>query len=120
METLRRARFIARLVLAWFAVSVGIAIASPIVNPQGLELVCSAAGAIKILVKGEDGSTQAKSHTLDCPMCAAMDAPLPAGLQPIPAALPLSRAMQSIPTARLAGLTAAPLPARGPPSPLSI
>ena len=120
MESLRRARFIARLVLAWFAVFIGVAIASPIVKPQALELVCSATGTVKMLVKGDDGSTPAKSHTLDCPMCAPMGAPPPAGPSPVPAAQPLSRVVQSIPAARVAGLTAAPPPGRGPPSSLSI
>lgn len=120
METLRRTRIIARLVLAWFALSIGIAIASPIAHPQSLELICSAAGTVKVMVQGDDGTTQAKSHTLDCPMCTATGAPPPAGSRPTPAVLPLSRAVQSIPAARIAGLTAAPLPACGPPSSLSI
>lgn len=119
MESLRRARFMARLVLAWFALSLVTAVAAPIVKPQAIEWVCSA-GAAKLMVQGGDGSAQAGGHTWDCPMCAATGAPPPvASSLPAPA-LPLSRAVQSIPAARIAALTAAPLPARGPPSLFSL
>ena len=117
MESLRRARFMARLVLAWFALSLGIAVAAPIVKPQAVEWVCSA-GTAKLVVQGGEGSTPAGVHSWDCPMCGATGAPPPAAGSLPTAALPLSVAVQSIPAARIAGLTAAPLPARGPP-PLS-
>jgi hypothetical protein len=114
MQALRNARRIARLVLAWFALSLGVAIASPLVKPAGIEVICSGGGAIKLLVKG-DGGTAPATHTLDCPLCASIAAP-----PPVPriefASLPvLGHAVQAIPAARIAALTAAPLPARGPP-----
>jgi hypothetical protein len=116
MHSLRRARFLARLVLAWFAMSLGVAIASPLVRPAGIEVICSGAGSIKLLVKGEpDGSTTA-THTLDCPLCASVGAPPPAlraDLEFVPAP---GHAVQPIPAAHIASTAAAPLPARGPPS----
>ena len=115
MESLRRVRFIARLVLAWFALSVGIAIASPILNPQGLKWVCSAAGTIKLLATNDGGSAHANGHTPECPVCSTTGAPPPVAVAFSAVPLPLSRAVQSIPAARIAWLTAAPLPARGPP-----
>lgn len=44
MHRLRQARFLARLVLAWFALPLGVALASPLVQPQSLEMVCSGGG----------------------------------------------------------------------------
>ena len=57
MQTLRHAHFLARFVLVWFALAIGVAIASPIVNPQAIELICSGSGgAMKLLVKSDDGA----------------------------------------------------------------
>lgn len=116
MHRLRNARFLARLVLLWFALSIGAAIASPLVKPQAMELVCSGAGAVKVLIKTDDGSKEMSAGMLDCPLCASIGAPPPVvrlGAEPVP---PLAYVLQAIPAARIASLTAAPLPARGPPS----
>lgn len=114
MQTLRRAHHLARFVLVWFALSIGVAIASPLVKPQALELVCSGAGAIK-LVK-TDGDAKVSGHTLDCPLCAAVGAPPPAHLAQPVQARPLGHALLPLVSAHIAGRTAAPLPARGPPA----
>ena len=114
MQRLRHARFLARLVLAWFALSLGVAIASPLVQPKAMQLVCSGS-AMKLVIQGGDEGQAPATHTLDCPLCAAASAPPPA-VEPAPVVQPLARAVQSIPAADLAARTAAPLPARGPPS----
>lgn len=49
MSALRPARSLARLVLAWFVLALGIAVASPLVKPQSWQMVCSAAGTVKLL-----------------------------------------------------------------------
>ncbi|HVZ42633.1 MAG TPA: DUF2946 family protein [Ramlibacter sp.] len=120
MHRLRQARFLARLVLAWFALALGAAIASPLVKPQSLELVCSASGATKLLATdaGEDNGTAPALHhgTLDCPLCLFAGAPPPVVVVDLPSMQPLGHAVQPIVAARIAVLTAAPLPARGPPS----
>jgi hypothetical protein len=117
LQLLRNAHLLARFVLVWFALSIGVAIASPIVKPRAMELVCSGAGVMKLLVKTDDGSQEVVSHTLDCPLCATSSAPPPpvARLSAEPAQ-PLAYVLQSIPAAHIASLTAAPLPARGPPA----
>ncbi|MHA7599102.1 hypothetical protein ACX12L_04110 [Alicycliphilus sp. T452] len=105
-----------RAVLAWFALSLGVAVASPLVNPQGLELVCSGTGVMQVIAKQDGGAPAMGAAHLDCPMCmplAAPPPPAPAGAQPPPA--PLSHVLRPIAAARLAAATAAPLPARGPP-----
>jgi hypothetical protein len=115
MQALRHATFLARLVLAWFALTLGVAIASPMVNPQAMELVCSGAGAVKLVVSSEGGTAPVGGHTLDCPLCASFSAP-PATAPVIAAPLlPRSDLIALIPTSRIALRAAAPLPARGPP-----
>ncbi len=117
MFFLRHCKSIARLVLVWFALSLGAAVASPIVAPKALEVICSGSGVMKILVRAADGSvTEVSKPMLDCPACATLGAPPPViGVQVVPAQ-PLAYALQSIPSAHIAALTAAPLPARGPPT----
>jgi hypothetical protein len=117
MQALRRAHTLAKFVLVWFALSIGVAIASPLIKPQAIELICSGSGAMKLLVKSDDGSaTTTSSHTLDCPLCAQISAPPPVVKLHAEPAQPLAYALQSIPAAHTAARTAAPLPARGPPS----
>ncbi|MDB5875472.1 MAG: hypothetical protein JWQ07_4914 [Ramlibacter sp.] len=115
MQRLRNAALLARLVLAWFALSIGVAVASPVIKPQGIELICSGSGAIKLLAQGDDAGKPLAAHTLDCPLCAPFAAP-PVANQGLAHSLPLAHAVQAIPAARIAALTAAPPPARGPPT----
>ncbi len=118
MNALRNAHFLARLVLVWFALSLGVAIASPLVKPQAMELICSGAGMMKLVLQTDDGGSQEVTrYTLDCPLCMTGNAPPPPiiGLTAEPAQ-PLAYVLQSIPAARIAALTAAPPPARGPPA----
>ena len=96
---------IGRWVLLWF------------VHPQSMELVCSGAGPIKVVVHTEDGARELGASHMDCPLCVLTGAPPPAMVAPaFDLPLPLGRVVQSIPAARLAAATAAPLPARGPPT----
>lgn len=117
---LRHSRFLAligRVVLAWFVLSLGVAVASPVVKPQAMELVCSAAGAVKVIVQTDDGAQEMGASHVDCPLCTLTGAPPPLPMvASFDLPLPLARAVQSIPAARLAAATAAPLPARGPPA----
>ena len=117
MQTLRNTVQIARLVLVWFVLSIGVAVASPAVNPKTMELVCSASGSAKLVVQGEDGSASASSHLLDCPLCAAVGAPPPVAINTaLSQPSPLSHALLPIEAARIASATAPPLPSRGPPT----
>ncbi len=116
LQFMRQAHFLARFVLVWFALSIGVAIASPIVKPQAMELICSGSGAMKLLVKTDDGAQELSGHTLDCPLCATLNAPPPVARWQVAPPQPLAYALRPIPAANIAGRTAAPLPARGPPS----
>lgn len=116
MMAQRTARLIARFVLAWFVSYLGAAVASPVIHPGvSFELVCSGAGTAK-LIKKTDGAAESSAASMDCPLCAPGGAPPPSvpALAPVPPQ-PLAYVLRAIPAARIAAITAAPLPARGPP-----
>jgi hypothetical protein len=114
MQVMRNAIQLTRLVLVWFALSLGVAIASPVVNPHSMDLVCTSSGSMKLVVQGDD-DVAASSHTLDCPLCASISAPPPAINTSLTQPSPLAHVLQPIAAAHIAALTAPPLPSRGPP-----
>jgi hypothetical protein len=116
MQSLRHAHRIARFMLVWFALSIGVAIASPWVSPQGLQLVCSAAGSVKAITGSDDGITKPRRLTLDCPLCAGVGAPPPVVVAYFSSAAPRFFALPAQHSFILPLASAAPLPARGPPT----
>jgi hypothetical protein len=115
MQKLRHALQLSRFVLVWFALSVGVAIASPVLSPKGMDMVCTGTGTMKLVVLGDDDAT-VSSLTLDCPLCASVSAPPPALSAALTQPSPLAHAVQPIAAAHIAALTAPPLPSRGPPA----
>lgn len=117
MHALRTSTILARLVLAWFVLTLGVAVASPVVHPKAMELVCSASGSVKlVVVDGTSEGQQGTSHTLDCSLC--LPASLPTPLFPHQLVLPQVHvnARHPFASAHIAALLGAPLPPRGPPS----
>lgn len=118
MQTLRNANLFARFVLAWFVLSMGVAIASPLVQPKGMQLVCSAAGAITVQfdLGDEGGLSGAQANTLDCPLCAAVGAPPHHAPLQVLAPMGLGYALQLSAEPQSVHRAAAPFPPRGPPA----
>jgi hypothetical protein len=116
MQHLRLAHHLVRFVLAWFVLSIGVAVASPLIKPHATELICTGTGTMKLLVKTDDGVKEVSSHTLDCPLCAHVGTPPPAVRADATLHQPLAHALRPQVAAHIAWLTAAPLPPRGPPS----
>ena len=116
MHRLRTARLFARLVLAWFVLATGVAIASPLVQPQASALVCSIGGVMKLLPVGDDADAAPSGAVLlDCPLCLQMAAPpvqAPALAARAPASPRMSVQAAPLHVARAAG----PAPGRGPPA----
>jgi hypothetical protein len=115
LHHLRRTRWLAALLLAWFMLFVGAASAAPLMKAGPTSALCSASGFVKG-IGGVGGDAQAKAqHSIDCVLCCfTADAPT----SPVawaPPAQPLGHVLQSIPSARIAAITAAPMPPRGPP-----
>ncbi len=100
--------------LVWFILSLGSAIASSILEPASIQLVCTAGGTKLIDTTGDDGEPRL-SATGDCPLCAATAAPPPAATTRFEKPSPLAHALQPIAAAHIASATAPPLPSRGPP-----
>ena len=117
MQTLRNAHLIARFVLVWFALSLGVAIASPMVSPQSLQLVCSGSGSMKVIsIDAAGKSTTTVSHTLDCPLCASISAPPPVEIIGFSSVAPRAYSAPVQDTGSFTPVLATPPPARGPPS----
>ena len=115
MQRLRNASSLARLVLAWFALALGAAIASPLVQPAGLDVVCSAGGLVKVVPHGGDGDT-ASHHTIECPLCMSLDAPPPVAAVAVHAQPAHRAAIWQVATPAAQLQRDGPLPGRGPPA----
>lgn len=116
LQTLRNAHHLTRLVLVWFALFVGVAVASPLVNREGVQLVCTTAGSVKLIQLDADGDeAQGAHHGLHCPLCLPVAAP-PVDSVPAPVHVGLSYALRPLEQARLASLIGLPWQARAPPS----
>ena len=116
LQHLRNSRTSIRWMLVWFCMAMGVAIASPVVHPQALTLVCTTAGSVKLVASGgTDQSTQiAMAHTLDCVLCLSAGAPPVADIS---VAVPqdLTQAYRPAYLAPLVWRTAEPTSARDPP-----
>jgi hypothetical protein len=117
MASQRTVRFLARFVLAWFALYLGAAVAAPLVAPGGYAVVCSADGIARLVQVDDSGVPgDARHATLHCPLCVPASAPPPpaelrAAQPPLPLACELPAGTDEWPSA----VAAAPPPARGPP-----
>ena len=109
-------RFLARLVLVWFALFIGVAIASPILNPTETQMVCSSAGGMKMVASGEEGVDAKLTPNMDCPLCAPVHVPLDSCNPSFDHASPLAHSLHPVAAAIIAAHTAPPLPSRGPPA----
>ena len=102
--------------LAWFMASLGVAIASPLVHSQSIEIVGSSTGAVQWLVETDEGMVEMGSMGMDCPLCVLSGAPPPATLELPAQTYALAHAVRPVEAARIAAATAIPPPARGPPA----
>ena len=109
-------RILARLVLVWFALFIGVAIASPILNPTETQMVCSSAGGMKMVASGEEGADVKLTANMDCPLCAPVHVPLHSCNTPFDHASPLAHSLHPVAASLIAAHTAPPLPSRGPPA----
>jgi hypothetical protein len=117
LHTLRNTPWLAKLALLWFALTLGVAVASPMVNPQEELIICTSAGMVKVVLNADGSISTEPSGELSCPLCVVGSAAPPAFSIVLPEPVqPLGYVLQSIPAARIAVSTAAPPPSRGPPN----
>ena len=116
MDDIRHAKYLASFVLVWFVLSVGVAMASPLVSPKSMDLVCTTGGAMKLVSSDDADNADSTVHTMDCALCMSLGIP-PVNVQAVlvkPS--PLAHALHPIAAAHIAAATAPPLPSRGPPA----
>jgi len=116
LHALRTTRLLARAVLLWWCLALGLATVAPLAQALGSRMVCSVAGMV-MLVDGESGTPVGQSaHGLDCVLCLVTGAPPPAAHTnfsvPTSPQAPISSAGPTAHTWR----SAAPSPGRGPPA----
>lgn len=117
LQTLRNTPWLTRLALLWFALTLGVAVASPMVNPQEELIICTSAGMVKVILNADGSVSTEPSGELSCPLCVVGSAAPPSFAITLPEPVqPLGHVLQSIPAAHIAASTAVPPPSRGPPS----
>lgn len=109
----------ANAVMVWLLLAFAVALASPVVHPKSIELLCTGTGSVKLLIGGSDDTDTTVSMSPDCVLCVQGSAPPPSA--PLHASAPhnLVYALQPVAQLNAAWRTAPPLPARGPPGALS-
>ena len=101
LSQVRRSLAMCRLALACYVLSLGFAIASPLVFGTQTQTLCSSVAVSVVAVPADSDQPQPLTHTLDCPLCG-----LGYGLLPEPASLVV---------AEVAGHVDVPPPALSPP-----
>ena len=116
LQSLRKASWLGRLVLAWLLLATAAALASPLIKPPTMGMVCSSSGWSTVVLSSDDGEQAPAGLTPDCPLCTSLCAPPPA-IRQTATALPASaRLACPLSTPRATASCAAALPARGPPA----
>jgi hypothetical protein len=113
--TLRSSPWLARLALLWFALTLGVAVASPVVHPQAELVICSGVGMQKVVLNDDGSATTSSVSGMSCPLCLVGGAPPLTTTLTVAPAHALGHVLQSAPASHVTALTAAPPPARGPP-----
>ncbi len=120
MHTLRNTPWLARLALLWFALTLGVAVASPMVNPQDDLIICTSAGMVKVKLNADGSISTEASSELSCPLCVVGGAAPPAFISLPPAPAPaLAYVQPGITSVQVTASTAALPPSRGPPATIS-
>ena len=118
LQSLRNANRLTRFLLVWVVLCVGSAVASPLVKPEAVHLVCTAIDGVKLVqldAAGADVDSAASHTALDCPACLPLIAPPVADVLAPLTTSHLSHVLQTLSASRLASLRGQPWQARAPP-----
>ena len=116
LHTLRNT-WLAHLALLWFALTLGVAVASPMVIPQEELIICTSAGMVKVKLHADGSISTEASSELSCPLCVVGGAAPPAFASLQPASVPARAYVQpGIASIHVTASTAVPPPPRGPPA----
>jgi len=115
LHTLRNTPWIAKLALLWFALTLGAAVASPLVNPQTEVLICSGMGGMAKVTLNDDGTVSDTSVALSCPLCMTGHLNAPVSFSAVPALVPRTYRLPNLAVTPVVAWTAVSPPSRGPP-----
>lgn len=116
LHTLRNTPSLARAVLLWWCLALGLAAAAPLAQAQGSRMVCSAAGMVMLVDTDTGAPATVGAHSLDCALCLFTGAPPPAAQTPLFSPTPIVARVAFAGPSALAWRSAAPPPGRGPPT----
>lgn len=116
MHLLRRSRFLACIVLAWFAAHLCTPVLGTWIAPVPTELICSGAGVVKLLAHTAEGVQEHGDTSADCVLCLNLGAPPTTSQTTTLRHVPQGHTASVVSATRTAARTAAPLPPRGPPT----
>ena len=115
-QTLRTSPWLAKVALLWFALTLGVAVASTMVNPQQELMICSAAGMLKVTLNADGSLSSTPAADTYCTLCVVGGAPPVFHRLALNLAQHLGHALQPVVAAHIAARTAAPPPSRAPPT----
>jgi hypothetical protein len=116
LQTLRNTPWLAKLALLWFVLTLGVAVAAPMVAPQDASVICTSAGMVKLTVNGDGSLGTEPDSAAHCPLCVVGSAAPPSSGEVVQATpQPPALVQQHPPATHFAAATAAPPPSRGPP-----
>jgi len=119
LHTLRNTPWLAKLALLWFALTLGVAVASPLVNPKDQLVICTSVGMVKVVLNADGSDSPIASAEAQCPLCVVGIAAAPAfvSLQPTPVQA-LTAEQPGVAPVLVAATSAALPPSRAPPASL--
>ncbi len=119
LQTLRNTPWLTRLVLLWFALTLGVAVASPMVVSHDASVICTSAGMVKLTVNSDGSLGTEPDSAAHCPLCVVGSSAPPISIAVLPETYqPTALVLQSMPATYVGALTAPPPPSRGPPASL--
>jgi hypothetical protein len=117
LQTLRNTTWLARLVLLWFALTLGVAVASPMVVSHDASVICTSAGMVKLTVNSDGSLGTELDSAAHCPLCVVGSSAPPMSVAVVSETYqPTALVLQSMPATYVGASTAPPPPSRGPPA----
>jgi len=116
LDRLRHDRRLPALVLAGFVLALAMSLFASVRAASAFDWVCTTGGMKLVSIDGEADTRATSMHPGECPLCSTPGHPPPAAPAESPRVRALGHVLQPLVAAHIAWITAAPLPARGPPA----
>lgn len=84
MTLLRQLKRLRSVIAAWVLVAMGVAMASPLIQPLSLELICSGSGGYFLLAQSSNSDPGPHIPDMDCALCLMSAAPPPSLADALP------------------------------------